>query len=81
VVADRLRDGIEDDAGLSQLLLEGGDHGNAVEHGVDGHARAILHPRQDFAFLERNAEPVVGAQQLGINVLEDFGASIGRPPE
>jgi hypothetical protein len=37
----RLGDRSEDHAGLGQLLLEGGDHGNRVEHGIDRDSRAI----------------------------------------
>ena len=45
MLADRLRDRAEDHAGLGQLGLEGGHDGDAVEHGIDGDARA-LHARE-----------------------------------
>src|SRR5262245_16057125 len=73
MAADGLRHRAKDDARLRQLFLEGGDDGDAVEHGVDGHARAVLHPRQDLALLERDAELLVRAQELRI----DFGEALG----
>ena len=77
MLADGLRDRAEDDAGLRQLLLEGRDDGHAVEHGVDGDARAVLHAGQDLALPQRDAELLVGAQQLRIDVGEALGP-LGR---
>ncbi len=47
----RLGDRAEDHAGLGQLLLEGGDHRDAIEHGIDRHRglrRAPLTPASIF---------------------------------
>ncbi len=38
VLLGRLAEGLKDNALLLQLVLEGGGHGDAVHHGVDGHA-------------------------------------------
>ena len=69
VLADRLRDRAEDDAGLGQLLLEGGHHRDGIEHRVDRHAGA-LDAGQHRALLERNAELLVGGQKLRIDLVE-----------
>ena len=56
----------ENDAGLGQLFLEGRGDRNAVEHGVDGDAGK---PR---AFVQRNAELVIGFQELRVDLIEAF---------
>ena len=76
MLAHRLRDGAEDDAGLGQLRLEGGDDGDAVEHGIDRHPGAV-DAGQHLALLERDAELLVGAQQLRVDLVEALGP-LGR---
>jgi hypothetical protein len=55
-----------------QFLLEGGDDRDAVEHRVDGDA---AHPSSrrhapDFLLLQRNAELLVGLEQLRVDLVE-----------
>ena len=57
----------EDDAHLGQLGLEGRGHGDAVKNGV--HRDAC----QDLAFLERDAELLVGGEQRRIHLVEALG--------
>ena len=64
VLLQSFREGAEDDAVLSQLLAEGGGDGDAVENGVDGHAR------QSFLLFQGNAEFFVGAEEFGVNLVE-----------
>ena len=59
-----LGDGAKDDADFPQLGLEGGGHGNAVEHGVDGD------PGQPLLLLQGNAQLLVSLQQLGVDFVE-----------
>ena len=73
IFADRLGDRAEDDAGLLQLLLEGGDDRDRIEHRVDGDPRA-LDAGQHLALAERNAELLVGREQLGIDLVEALRA-------
>src|SRR5215469_13229969 len=73
VLLDRLREGAEDDAELGQLLLEGGAHGDAVEDRIDSHASEAL------LLLERNAQPLEGAQDLRVDLIEARrGPPLGR---
>ena len=77
MVLHRLRDRAEDHAGLGQLLLEGGDHGHAIEHGVDRNARRALDAGEQLLLLQRDAELGVGLEQLRIDLgeaLRPFGA-------
>ena len=69
MLAHGFRDRAEDDAGFVQLLLEGRDDRNAIEHGIDRDARR-RHARQNFLLLERNAELFVSLDQLRIDVGE-----------
>jgi hypothetical protein len=64
VFAYRLRDGAEDDSGLAQVLAERGRHRHAVEHGIHRNARQCL------LFFQRDAQLVVGVQQLRIDLVE-----------
>src|SRR4029450_8687546 len=83
MIAQRLRDRAEDDAGLGELVLEGGDHRYRIEHRIDRDIagavdagllveRALVvlaaTPRQDLLLLERNAESLIGPKQLRIDV-------------
>src|SRR5690606_8281214 len=43
---------------------------NTVEHGIDGHLRRSLNAGQDLLLLERNAELLIRAQQLRIDLVE-----------
>ena len=60
----RLRERAEDDPVLLELLLEGGGDRDAVEDGVDRDAREPL------LLVERDAELLVGASQLGVDLVE-----------
>ena len=88
VLAQRFRDRAEDHAGLGEFRLEGGDHGDRVEHGVHRHlaggiltallveiALLALLPdaREDLLFLQRNAELGIGLEQLGVHLVEALG--------
>ena len=64
MLGDGLRDGAEDDAGLGQLLAEGGGHGHRIEDRVHGHAG------QHLLLVQRNAELLVGFQKLRIHLVE-----------
>ncbi len=64
VVLDRFRDRAEDDAELAELLLEGGGDRDAVEHVVHRDAG------QHLLLPDRDAELLVGAQQLGIDLFQ-----------
>ena len=78
VLADRLRDRHEDHAGLPELLLEGGRDRDGVEHGIDrdpapriAHAAVIAHhARQHLLLAQRNAELLVGLEDLGVDLVE-----------
>ena len=61
VLEHRLRHRAEDHAGLRQLVLEGRDDADAVEHRVDRDARQAL------LLVERDAELLVRLEQLGID--------------
>src|SRR5713101_3734717 len=58
------REGAEDNSQISQLLLERSSHGDAVEHRIHRHTREVL------LLLERNAQFLVGAQDLWIQFLQ-----------
>ena len=64
-------DRTKDDTLFGELLFEGGAHGHAVKHRVHGHAR------QPFALLQRNAELLVGFQELRIHFVEAFRSFAG----
>ena len=64
ILAHGLRYGTENHAGLGQVLAKRGCHRHAVEHGIHGHAR------QRLLLFQRNAQLVVGIQQLRIDFVE-----------
>jgi hypothetical protein len=64
VFLDRLGHGAEDHPHVMKLLLEGGGHRDAVEHRVDRHAGEPLLLHQG------NAELLVGAQQLRVDLVQ-----------
>ena len=64
IVADRLADGAEDHPCLVQLVLEGGGDADAVEHRIHRHAG------QRHLFMQRDAQLLVGFQQLGIDLVQ-----------
>ena len=57
-----------------QLLLESGGHRDAVEHRIHRHAG------QQLLLVQRNAELLVGLQQLGIDFVQALepGLLLGR---
>jgi len=72
VLLDRVGERAEEDAFLAELRLVGGRDGDAVEDGVDGDvgrgARGGIGPldaEEDLLLLERDAQLLVGLQQLG----------------
>ncbi len=60
----RLRERAEDDTHLRELALEGGGHGDRVENRVNGHAR------EQLLLVEGDAELLVRAQNLRVNLVE-----------
>src|SRR5207253_643442 len=74
VLAHRLAHRAKDDAELRELFLERRRHRDAVEHRVDGNAGERL------ALTQRDAELLVSAKQLGIDLVERFrpGILLGR---
>ncbi len=64
VLLGRLAEGLKDNALLLQLVLEGGGHGDAVHHGVDGHAG------EGLLLLQRNAESLKRLQNLVWHLVE-----------
>ena len=72
MLADRLGDRHEDHAGLLQLLLEGRGDRDGIEHRVDGDPARRLDAGQDFLLAQRNAELLVGLEDLGIDLVEGF---------
>ena len=79
IFADRLADREEDHAGLLQLLAEGGGDRDAVEHRVDRDLARALDAGEHLLLLDRDAELLVDAQDLGIDLVEasDFGFALG----
>src|SRR5208282_2041208 len=63
----RLGDRAEDDADLLYLALEGRRHRDAVEDRIDGDAG------QDLLLPKRNAELLVGLEELGIDLAQALG--------
>ena len=83
VLLQRLRDRHEEHAGLGELGLEGGRDRNRIEHGIDSDAaiaaaalalavlaRRPLHAEQHLLLAQRDAELLVGAQDLRIDLVE-----------
>src|SRR6266852_5196595 len=66
----RFREGAEDNSQISQLLLERSRHGDAIEHRIHSHTREVL------LLLERNAQFLVGAQDLWIQFLQARAAGL-----
>ena len=64
MLARRLRDRAEDHPGVGQVLAEGCRHRDTVEHRIHGDTR------QRLLLLQRDAEFLVGAQQLRIHLVE-----------
>jgi hypothetical protein len=75
MLVHRLRDRHEEHAGLGELGLEGRRDRHGIEHGVDGDVRA-LDAFQHLDLAKRDAELLVGLQDLGIDVVERHGARI-----
>ena len=72
---NRFAKGTEDDPLFAELLFKGRADRDAIKHGVHCDASEAL------TFFERNAELLVGLDQLGINLVETFraiGAFFGR---
>ncbi len=70
VLPHRLGERAEDDAHLGQFLLEGRGHRDAVEDRVDRDAG------EHFLLLERNAQLLVGAEQLRVHFVEALRAVV-----
>ena len=66
MLLDGLRDQAEDHPGLGEVFLEGGGHGDGIEHCIDGDAG------QCRALVQRDAELFVGLQELGIHLPQIF---------
>src|SRR5262245_44922717 len=69
----RLRHRGEDDAGLGQLFLEGRDHRDGVEHGIDRDPALeprTFYPCEHLLLGERDAEALIGPEQLWIDLRE-----------
>src|SRR5713226_186214 len=64
MLLDSFRERAENNAQLGQLLLKRSSHGDAVEHRIHRHAREVL------LLLERNAQLLVSAQDLGIQLFQ-----------
>ena len=64
--AHRFRKRTENDAGFGQLGLERCCNGHAVEYSIDGDAG------KSRAFVQRNAQLVIGLQQLWIDFVQAF---------
>ena len=63
-----LRNGAENHAGFRQFLAEGGRYGNGVKY------RVYRHARKHLLLVERNAQLLVGGQQLRIYLVEALRA-------
>src|SRR5690606_13044144 len=70
MLADRLADGKEDDAGLLQFLAERGGDRNAVEHRIDRDLARAFDAGEDLLLLDRDAELLVNLADLGIDLVE-----------
>ena len=64
VLVHRLGDRAEDHARLRQLGLEGGAHGDRVEHRVHGH------PGEHFLLVQRDTQLLVGVQQFRVHLVQ-----------
>ena len=64
----------EEDAGLGELLLEGGGDRDRVEHCIDRNARVravlALDAGQHLLLAQRNAELGVGLEDFGVDLVE-----------
>ena len=80
IFLDRLGDGAENHSRLLQLLAECGGHANAVKHRIHRHFARAFDPGQHFLFGQRNAELVINAFDLGIELVErgQFRLRLGR---
>ncbi len=70
MLADRLRDRHEDHAGLHQFRLERRRDRHRIEHRVDGDARGTLDAGKDLLLAQRDAELLVGLENLRIDLVE-----------
>src|SRR5262245_7282682 len=70
MLADGLAHRTEDDAGLCQLFLERRHDAHTVEHRIDGHLGRAFHAQQHFLLFQRNAELLVGLQDLRIDLVQ-----------
>jgi hypothetical protein len=74
MLLQRLGDRHEEDAGLGELLLEGGGYRDRVEHCIDRNARAravlALDAGQHLLLAQRNAELGVGLEDFGVDLVE-----------
>src|SRR5215213_4161965 len=69
MLANSLGHGAKDHPGTRKLFLEGGDDGHRIEHRIDSDPGAF-DAGQHFALAQRNTEFLIGAQQLGIDLIE-----------
>ena len=61
----------ENNASFFELVLKGGDHRYTVEYRIDRDAC------QHLLFQQRNAELVIGLQQLGVHLIQRLGPILG----
>lgn len=78
MLAHGLGDRTEDDAGLPELFLEGRPDRDAVEDRIDrdlarGLALGALDARKDHLLAQRDAQTLIGGEQLGIDFVEALG--------
>ena len=87
MLAHGFRDGAENDAGLGEFGLEGGDNRNTVEYRINGDTSRhyfvavfikgaflalLAHAGQNFLLFQRNAKLGIGFQKLGVNFIKAF---------
>src|SRR5690606_35686483 len=77
MLADRLADREADDDGFLQLLAEGGGDANGVEHRVDRDLARPFDAGEDLLLLDRDAELLVDAEDLGIDLVEALQLRLG----
>ena len=71
MIAHGIGEGAEDDARLAELVLEGGRHRHAVEYRIHRDAR------EAGALVQRNAELLVGREQLRVHLIDALRAFFG----
>ena len=72
MVLHRLRKRAEDDAGFGERVLKGRRYGYGIEDCVDGDTR------ERGALVQRDAEFLIGAQQLRVDVIKRFWCVVYR---